>query len=125
MALTRSTETDFNVKKTARGEWYWGQIEAGKKPTPGKPAKASGKAAKAPRATKAKSPPASKSPSGKRADVLAAAQRGEIPAAPDFSAGGLRCGAVAPRVGLSGPRARRFQDEEWRLRKLSPESSMR
>ena len=32
---------------------------------------------------------------------------------------------AAPRVGLSGPRARRFQDEEWRLRKLSPESSMR
>src|SRR5271167_4147679 len=26
--------TDFDVKKTARGEWYWGPIEAAKKPTP-------------------------------------------------------------------------------------------
>ena len=49
--------TDFDVKKTAGGEWYWGPIEAAKKPTPGKPAKASGKAAKAPRATKAENRP--------------------------------------------------------------------
>ena len=31
-------------------------------------------------------PAASKAPSGKRADVLAAAERGKIPSAPDFSA---------------------------------------
>ena len=52
--------TDFDLKKTAGCEWCWGPIEAAKKPTPGKRAKTSGKAAKAPRATKAaeeKSPP--------------------------------------------------------------------
>ena len=57
MALTRWSEPISTSRKTARGEWYWGPIEAAKKPTPGKPANASGKAAKAPRATKAKNRP--------------------------------------------------------------------
>jgi hypothetical protein len=58
-------------------------VEAAKKPTP---AKTASKPAKAGPAPKAKAAPASKGPSGKRADVLAAAERGVIPSAPDFSA---------------------------------------
>lgn len=76
--------TDFAIKKTARGEWFWGPVEAAKKSTPAKGARKSAKAGPAPKATKAT--PASKAASGKRADVLAAAERGEIPAAPDFTA---------------------------------------
>lgn len=81
---TAKVGDEFEVKKTARGEWFWGPVEAAKKPTPAKGAR---KAAKAPRAAKAVKPaPASKAASGKRADVLAAAERGEIPAVPDFTA---------------------------------------
>ena len=58
-------------------------VEAAKKP-PAKAASKPAKAGPAPKATKAV--PATKPPSGKRGDVMAAAERGEIPAAPDFSA---------------------------------------
>lgn len=61
---------DFVCKKTARGEWYWGPVEA---PAP---------KVEAPKAA----PRAAVAPTGKRAEVLMSVERGELPPVPDFSA---------------------------------------
>jgi hypothetical protein len=70
---------DFAVKKTTRGEWHWGPVRQARQ--------APRKAAKADPALKARKAAAlSASPSAKHAAARIAAERGEIPAAPDFSA---------------------------------------
>lgn len=66
--------TDFSVTKTARGDFAWGPVETAQ-PLP-RAARATRKAARA----------ASKPPTAKRAAALEAAERGELPTPPDFSA---------------------------------------
>jgi hypothetical protein len=61
---------DYKLQKTARGEWYWGPIETDP------PA----------RERSTRSTRTAKAPTGKRSEALASAERGEIPAAPDFTA---------------------------------------
>ncbi len=74
-------DVDFTLKKTGRGQWFWGPLEivsneeiAMKKPT-----------AKTAAAKPAKSAPVAR-PSVSRAEIQEKAERGILPPAPDFSA---------------------------------------